>query len=127
MSRENPIDRHVGRRLRAFRQARGFSEEALVRACGLSIDRLDRIEGGRARIQVDEMRRLCEVLGVTPADLFRGFDEDGDIDLPRPFGGNLSIEEEGRLLLTDFRRIADPGKRRMLLMLVAAFAQEMGH
>jgi transcriptional regulator with XRE-family HTH domain len=122
MSDINLIDKHVGGRLRALREARGISPEALVRACNLSIDRLDRLENGRERITVDDMRRLCEVLGVAPADFFRGlYDRD---DKSGPVGGDLSIEEEGRLLMTDFRRIADPGKRRTLMALASAFAQE---
>jgi hypothetical protein len=68
------------------------------------------------------MRRLCEVLGASPADFFRGINEDNG--LSGPMGGDLSIEEEGRLLLADFRAIGDPRKRRMLLMIAAAFARE---
>jgi transcriptional regulator with XRE-family HTH domain len=120
MSDYNPIDKHVGAQLRALREARGFSAQTLVRAAGLSIDRLERLETGRERIGVDDMRRLCEVLGVTPSDFFRGLNDDA----APAGGGDLSIEEEGRLLLSDFRRIADPGKRRMLMMVAAAFAQE---
>nr|WP_264586243.1 helix-turn-helix transcriptional regulator [Rhodoblastus acidophilus] len=122
MSDVNPIDKHVGARLRALREARGFSAEALVRPAGLSIDRLERLEDGRERISVDDMRRLCEVLGATPADFFRGLNEERPNS--GPTGGDLSIEEEGRLLLADFRAIEDARKRRMLLMIAAAFARE---
>lgn len=122
MSDVNPIDKHVGARLRALREARGFSPESLVRPAGLSIDRLERLESGRERISVDDMRRLCEVLGATPADFFRGLNEERANTAP--IGGDLSIEDEGRLLLADFRAIADARKRRMLLMIAAAFARE---
>jgi transcriptional regulator with XRE-family HTH domain len=122
MSDVNIIDKHVGGRLRALREVRGISAEELVRACQISIDRLDRLESGRERIKVDDMRRLCDVLGVTPADFFRGLNEDDD--KLAPVGGDLSIEEEGRRLLSDFRRIADPGKRRMLMALASALALE---
>lgn len=122
MSDFNPIDKHVGARLRALREARGFSAEALVRPAHLSIDRLERLESGRERINVDDMRKLCEVLGATPADFFRGLNDEGAN--PRLVGGDLSIEEEGRLLLADFRAIGDPRKRRMLLIIAAAFARE---
>jgi len=122
MSDPNPIDKHVGLRLQMLREARGFSAEALVRAVGVSIDRLVRFEEGRERINVDDMRRLCEALGVTPAAFFRGLNE--DVGHAGPVGGDLSIEEEGRVLLTDFREIKDPRKRRMLLMVAAAFARE---
>jgi transcriptional regulator with XRE-family HTH domain len=124
MSDVNPIDMHVGRRLQALREAQGMSAEILVRAVGMSIDRLERLESGRERINVDDMRRLCEVLGATPADFFRGINDDDERGLA---GDDLPIEEEGRLLLTDFRRIADPKKRRVLMALAAALAQESGH
>ena len=101
-----------------------MSAEILVRAVGMSIDRLERLESGRERINVDDMRRLCEVLGATPADFFRGINDDDERGLA---GDDLPIEEEGRLLLTDFRRIADPKKRRVLMALAAALAQESGH
>jgi transcriptional regulator with XRE-family HTH domain len=122
MSDVNPIDKHVGARLRTLREARGFSAEALVRSAGLSIDRLERQEGGRERISVDDMRKLCEVLGATPADFFRGLNEERASN--GPMSGDLSTEEEGRLLLADFRAIEDARKRRMLLMIAAAFARE---
>jgi len=117
----NPIDKHVGGRLRTLREARGLSPEELVRAGRLSIDRLDRLETGRERLNVDDMRRLCDVLGASPADFFVGLNDGGR---SAPPGGDLSVEDEGRLLLADFRRIADPKKRRMLMMLAGAFAQE---
>ena len=108
--------------MRALREARGVSVEQLVRACNLSVDRLDRLENGRERINVEDMRRLCEVLDVTPADFFRGLNpDDGALG---PLSGDLSIEDEGRRLLADFRRIADAKKRRMLMALAAAFAHE---
>lgn len=122
MSDVNPIDKHVGARLRALREARGFSPEALVRPANLSIDRLERLESGRERISVDDMRKLCEVLGSTPGDFFRGLNEERGNG--GPIGGDLSIEEEGRVLLSDFRAISDARKRRMLLMIAAAFARE---
>jgi transcriptional regulator with XRE-family HTH domain len=125
MSDVNPIDKHVGRRLRALREAQGMSAEVLVRAVGMSIDRLERLESGRERINVDDMRRLCEVLGATPADFFRGLNDEAEER--GAVGGDLSVEDEGRLLLADFRRIADPKKRRMLMILAAALAQESGH
>ncbi len=122
MSGENFIDKHVGGRLRALREARGLKADALARACGLSMERLERLENGLERINVDDMRRLCETLDATPADFFRGLTPNGDNG--DAVGGDLSIEEEGRLLLGDFRRIADPRKRRVLLTLAAALAQE---
>jgi len=118
----NNIDRHVGGRLLALRETCGFSAEALVRAAGLSIDRLERLESGRERISVDDMRRLCAVLGATPTEFFYGLTEEGAHSAPT--GGDLSVEEEGRLLLADFRAIADPRKRRMLLTIAAAFARD---
>ncbi|MBB4197514.1 transcriptional regulator with XRE-family HTH domain [Rhodoblastus sphagnicola] len=121
MTDVNPIDKHVGGRLRALREARGLAAEELVRAGGLSIDRLERLEEGRERLNVDDMRRLCVLLGATPSDFFRGLSDGASSG---PVGGDLSIEDEGRLLLSDFRRIADPKKRRMLMTLATAFAQE---
>ncbi|MCW2283532.1 transcriptional regulator with XRE-family HTH domain [Rhodoblastus acidophilus] len=122
MSDVNPIDKHVGARLRALREARGFSPEELVRPTNLSIDRLERLESGRERISVDDMRKLCEVLGATPGDFFRGLNDERGIR--GPIGGDLSVEEEGRVLLSDFRAIGDARKRRMILMIAAAFARE---
>ena len=67
------------------------------------------------------MRKLC-VWAPAAADFFRRLNDEGAN--PRLLGGDLSIEEEGRLLLGDFRAIGDPRKRRMLLIIAAAFARE---
>jgi transcriptional regulator with XRE-family HTH domain len=51
----------IGRRLRLFRQARGFTQAQLARISGLSSQSINNYEGARRRISLDQAFKLHTV------------------------------------------------------------------
>ncbi len=68
----NPIDVHVGARLRARRTLLGLSQMALGDALGLSFQQLQKYEGGHNRLSAS---RLYDVSKLLDVDIGYFFDE----------------------------------------------------
>jgi transcriptional regulator with XRE-family HTH domain len=62
----------VGQNLRRIRERRGYSQEKLAARAELSSSYVSRVELGKENISVRSIERICVVLDISPADLFRG-------------------------------------------------------
>ena len=60
----NPIDRHVGSRVRMRRMMLGMSQEKLGDALGLTFQQVQKYEKGVNRIGASRLHKLAGVLGV---------------------------------------------------------------
>lgn len=56
-------------RLKRLREARGLSQRALARACGVTSQAVSLIEAGRREPSLAMARRLAEALGVGLSEL----------------------------------------------------------
>jgi len=128
--RPNPIDVHVGARLRLRRTLLGMSQEKLGDAIGLTFQQVQKYERGANRIGASRLFELSRVLDV-PVSFF--FEE-----LSPPAGGqnatpsketttdgyqpNPMMKRETLELVRAFLRIADPQIRRRLFDLTKAIA-----
>ena len=65
----NPIDIHVGSRLRQCRTLQGLSQEKLGEAVGITFQQLQKYERGCNRISASRLFNLSQVLGV-PVNFF---------------------------------------------------------
>jgi transcriptional regulator with XRE-family HTH domain len=63
-------DETVARNLRHFRIARGMSQTALGDAVGVTFQQIQKYEKGTNAVAPGRLRQMCEVLGVTPAEMF---------------------------------------------------------
>ena len=70
--RANPIDAHVGARLRFLRKERGLSQTALAARIGVTFQQLQKYESGKNRLSASRLYRLASVLGVDVAAFFVG-------------------------------------------------------
>jgi NitT/TauT family transport system substrate-binding protein len=66
------VDDHVAARMRARRRELKITRDTAARALRVSVGQLDRLEKGRASIQVSQIDRLCTLLDVTPSYFFHG-------------------------------------------------------
>ncbi len=66
------IDCHAGARMRAFRLAKGWSQERLGKAMGLTFQQIQKYERGTNRISVGRLYIAAQALDVTPSDFFEG-------------------------------------------------------
>jgi transcriptional regulator with XRE-family HTH domain len=64
--------RAFGAKLRAVRQERGMTQEAMAELCGLHWTYIGQIERGRRNVGVLNAIRLADALGVNPAVLLDG-------------------------------------------------------
>ena len=125
----NPVDAHVGHRVRLRRMLIGMSQERLGELLGLTFQQVQKYEKGINRIGAGRLFEVAEILGV-PINFFYedfdskpgipGFAEGGE---PPPVIEFLS-STEGLQLSLAFMRIKDVKVRRRILELVRSLADE---
>jgi transcriptional regulator with XRE-family HTH domain len=62
--------KQFGRRVKSWRQARGFSQEQLAEAIERSVETVSNIERGQASTGIATAFRIAQVLDIEPALLF---------------------------------------------------------
>jgi transcriptional regulator with XRE-family HTH domain len=128
--RANPVDVHVGARVRLRRMLLGMSQEKLGEQLGLTFQQIQKYEKGINRIGASRLFDLSQVLSV-PVQFFyeelpvsgagaAGFGERPAESYAVEFLGS----REGLELNKAFARITDPRVRRSIVDLVRAFAGE---
>lgn len=108
--RPNPIDVHVGSRVRLRRNMLGLSQERLGEAIGLTFQQVQKYERGANRIGASRLLELSRVLDV-PIAFF--YDETDPVRAPAIPSGFEESAQEG------FDN--DPLRRRETLELVDAY------
>jgi transcriptional regulator with XRE-family HTH domain len=76
-----PLDKVIGRRMRARRLQLGLSQQALGDALGVSYQQVQKYEQGVSRIGAGRLQQLAEILDVPVSVFFdekRGGSQDGD-------------------------------------------------
>ncbi|HWB48796.1 MAG TPA: helix-turn-helix transcriptional regulator [Stellaceae bacterium] len=106
----NPIDVHVGSRVRLRRNMLGLSQEKLGEAIGLTFQQVQKYERGANRIGASRLLELSRVLDV-PVSFF--YDETDPVRAPAIPTGFAESPQEGF--------DSDPMRRRETLELVEAY------
>src|ERR1700756_2733344 len=70
--RPNPIDIHVGSRVRFRRMLLGMSQEKLGEKLGLTFQQVQKYEKGINRIGASRLQQISRTLDVPPAYFFEG-------------------------------------------------------
>jgi transcriptional regulator with XRE-family HTH domain len=138
----NPVDVHVGARVRLRRMLLGMSQEKLGQAIGLTFQQVQKYERGTNRIGASRLHELARVLDVPIAFFFEDMsfganataavkDEtdspDGLNEAAEAFYGNESIVRRETLeLVRAYLRISDPQLRRRVFELAKAIANAYG-
>jgi transcriptional regulator with XRE-family HTH domain len=66
------LQQQVGKRIKALREARGLSQEALAGICNLHRTYVGLIERGERNLSLSTIEVLARGLGVAPSELFSG-------------------------------------------------------
>jgi transcriptional regulator with XRE-family HTH domain len=124
----NPIDRHVGARVRMRRLMVGLSQSKLAESLGVTFQQVQKYEKGANRIGASRLQQLARMLEVSPSFFFEGgpsgpspspgFNEDP---------GNTYVVDflstsEGLQLNRAFTAIKDPRLRKSVIELVERIA-----
>ena len=124
----NPIDKHVGSRVRMRRMMLSMSQEKLGDALGLTFQQVQKYEKGTNRIGASRLQQLARVLEVPPAFFFEGAPsaDPGKPLLAEPAASAYVVDflstSEGLQLNRAFAQIRDPKVRKRVLDLVAALS-----
>jgi transcriptional regulator with XRE-family HTH domain len=68
----NPIDKHVGRRVRARRLTLKMSQTELGLANGITFQQIQKYEKGANRISASRLQQIADILSVPVAFFFEG-------------------------------------------------------
>ena len=123
----NPIDRHVGGRVRMRRMIVGMSQEKLGEALGITFQQVQKYEKGTNRIGASRLQPIARVLGVPIEFFFEGAPHvsgQGVVakDVAPGSVADFLTTSEGVQLVRAFVGITDPAVRRRLISLVKAIA-----
>lgn len=131
--RANPIDAHVGGRVRLRRMLLGMSQERLAEKLGLTFQQVQKYEKGINRIGASRLYELSQLLGVGVDFFYEEAPVSGGAMAPAPgfadtAGENYIVDflnsREGLDLNRAFTRITDPKVRRSIIDLVRSLADE---
>ncbi len=123
----NPIDVHVGSRIRLRRNMLGMSQEKLGENLGITFQQIQKYEKGTNRIGASRLQHIASVLQVPVSFFFEdapgaptevGFEE----SRPAAFVTDFLSSSEGLQLNRAFVRIKDPRVRRKVVDLVRTIA-----
>jgi len=120
----DPVDVHVGVRIRTRRLLLGMNQETLANALGLTFQQVQKYEGGANRVSASRLAQVAEILGVPVAYFFDDLEAAGDAAAT----GETNIREmlqrpEAIQLIRWYYAMADPEVRQQFLEMVKAVAQ----
>lgn len=131
MAAPNPVDVHVGKRLRFGRTMQGMSQESIGESIGVTFQQIQKYERGINCIRASKLFELAKVLKVSVTFFFEGMEAGGDGKYSIPgaadsaeggFDMELTSSRESIELMRAFHKITDPQLRNKILDLVRAMS-----
>jgi transcriptional regulator with XRE-family HTH domain len=126
----NPIDIHVGSRVRLRRMMLSMSQEKLGENLGITFQQIQKYEKGTNRIGASRLQHIARVLSVPVSFFFEdapgGVATDGELAEPRSasYVVDFLSSSEGLQLNKAFVRVKDAKLRRRIIDLIRAVAGE---
>jgi transcriptional regulator with XRE-family HTH domain len=131
----NPIDKHVGSRVRMRRMMLGMSQEKLGDALGLTFQQVQKYEKGTNRIGASRLQQIAQILQVQVSFFFEGApnilpnsNQDGFSEASSPaYVSDFLASSDGLALTKAFMKIEDSKLRRRIVDLVEQIAGSDKH
>lgn len=127
----NPIDKHVGSRVRMRRMMLSMSQEKLGDALGLTFQQVQKYEKGTNRIGASRLQAIANILQVPVSFFFEGAPHapggaaTGMGEAPSPaYVSDFLATSDGLSLTKSFMRIKSSKLRRRIVDLVEQIAGE---
>ncbi|HYW64849.1 MAG TPA: helix-turn-helix transcriptional regulator [Bradyrhizobium sp.] len=124
----NPVDKHVGSRVRMRRLMIEMSQEKLGEALGLTFQQVQKYEKGTNRIGASRLQQICDILQIPVSFLFEGAPgtwtaADGNLEQHSPtYVADFLATSEGLALTRAFTRLTDAKLRRSIVDMVEQVA-----
>jgi len=138
MTHPDPVDVHVGARLRLRRNLMGMSQEQLGKACGLTFQQIQKYERGANRMGSSRLYQFAKLLDVPVSYFFDdvrmernavqpmlGFAEKEQASLEGSVVADSEMmhRRETLELIRAYYRITDPKTRRKVYELIKSMAE----
>ncbi|HEY5279790.1 MAG TPA: helix-turn-helix domain-containing protein [Pseudolabrys sp.] len=127
----NPIDKHVGSRVRMRRMMLSMSQEKLGDALDLTFQQVQKYEKGTNRIGASRLQQIAHILQVPVSFFFEGapaspgLSPSGMSEAPSPaYVSDFLATSDGLSLTKSFMRIKNSKLRRRIVDLVEQIAGE---
>ncbi|CAL4868800.1 hypothetical protein MMA231_03089 [Asticcacaulis sp. MM231] len=123
----NPVDLHVGMRVRSRRKSLGLTQEALAKSIGLTFQQVQKYERGANRISASKLYEMALFLKVPVSFFYEGFVPGSNGEPFMESASERSVHDflatgEGIELAEAFPRIKGALRRRKILELVRAMS-----
>ena len=126
----NPIDKHVGSRVRMRRMMIAMSQEKLGERLGITFQQIQKYEKGTNRIGASRLQQIAAVLAVPVSFFFEGAPVpeaagNGAVEPASPaYISDFLATSDGLALTKAFMKVKDPKVRRRIVDLVEAMVTE---
>jgi len=129
----DPIDRHVGSRIRGRRIGMRISQTKLGQSIGVTFQQIQKYESGTNRVGASNLYKIAQALSVDVSFFFEGLPADASAEAA-PAGIGLSDQPRSLLeaspmnsreafdLMHNFFRVPDPMIRKRLFQLIRILA-----
>ena len=125
----NPIDVHVGSRVRLRRNILGMSQEKLGEMLGITFQQIQKYEKGTNRVGASRLQAIASILNVPPAFFFEGapgMTQEPGAGFAEEKSANYIVDflssTEGLRLNRAFAKISDQTVRKRIVDLVESVA-----
>jgi len=127
----NPVDIHVGGRIRLRRTMLGMSQEKLGDSLGITFQQIQKYEKGTNRVGASRLQNISSVLNVPISFFFedlQGVENPTGLEEPNSttYVVDFLSSSEGLELNRSFVAISDPKVRRKIIELVKTLAATTG-
>lgn len=121
----NPIDVHVGGRIRKQRIYKDMSQSKMGSELGVSFQQIQKYEKGINRVSASRLQQIADLLDVAPSFFFSGLDRKAASEA-NPHGELMEFlaTKEGQALRRAFARLSNAKIRQHVVSLVEALAKE---
>ncbi|MEI9803292.1 MAG: helix-turn-helix domain-containing protein [Pseudolabrys sp.] len=124
----NPIDKHVGSRVRMRRMMMSMSQEKLGDALGLTFQQVQKYEKGTNRIGASRLQHIAQILQVPVSFFFEGAPNmpghTGMGEAPSPaYVSDFLATSDGLSLTKSFMKVKSSKLRRRIVELVEQLAE----
>jgi transcriptional regulator with XRE-family HTH domain len=123
ISQIEPVDLHVGARVRTRRRYLGLSQSDLANACGITFQQIQKYERGANRISASRIVQIGKVLSVGPAFFFAGLDcqpEGAEADAAEEIRNALAQDFEVARLLDALAALSADARKPTLRLFMAS-------
>lgn len=124
----NPIDKHIGTRIRMRRHQLHISQGRLAEDLGLTFQQIQKYEKGTNRVGGSRMLKLADLLGVEVGFFYQGAPGSDPNGAPVTIDSTMDAfiaSKDGLIIADAFVQIADPNVRHAIASAIALIGRAM--